>query len=232
MPFAARFRSTLAAAATLIAATLSPAAADTGPRILAIGDSMMAAHAISGRAVADHLERFLGTKVTDRSVVGAWMHYSLPITGSLGLSIPRQFRDEQWDWVIVNGGGNDLWLGCGCHRCDRKLDRLIAPEGNFGALPKLFAGIIAAGGQAVYVGYLRSPGVFTPIEDCKDEGDILEARVAALAARVPGIHYVSLQDLVPDGDRSFHGLDGIHPSLKGSKHIAGRVARYLKPRAF
>ncbi len=210
--------SLLARLCVVLALAVAPAAqAQNGPRILAIGDSMLAAHSISGRAVADHLEAFLGTDVTDRSVLGAWMHYKLPITGSMGLSIPRQFRDEQWDWVIVNGGGNDLWLGCGCHSCDRKLNKLIAPEGNFGALPKLFAGIIAAGGQAVYVGYLRSPGVFTPIEDCRDEGDILEARIAALAARVPGIHYVSMQDLVPHGDRSFHAVDGIHPSLKGSQ---------------
>lgn len=221
-------------AALVVAAVLavwvdtSQAQTRNSPRILAIGDSMLAAHSVTGRAVSDYLERALGTRITDRSVAGAWMMYGLPISGALGMSIPKQFRGRNWDWVIVNGGGNDLWLGCGCHKCDRKLDKLISDTGTGGALPRLFKDILDTGAQVVYVGYLRSPGVFTPIEDCKDEGDTMEARVAGLAERVPGIHYVSLQDLVPDGDRSFHAIDGIHPSLKGSQQIAGRLAAVLQ----
>lgn len=218
----------LAAAVTAVslAAHAMPAAAQA--RILAIGDSLLAAHSISGRSVADHLERYLGEPVLDRSVAGAHMIYRLPISGALGLSIPAQFKPGDWDWVVVSGGGNDLWLGCGCHACDRRLDKLISPQGNRGALPRLFAEILQSGAQVVYVGYLRSPGIYTPIEDCKDEGDILESRVASLAERVRGVHYVSLQDLVPHGDRSYFALDGIHPSVKGSQQIARRLAALLR----
>ena len=214
--------------ATVLAAGSASAQTAPGPRILAIGDSMLAAHSISGRGVSDFLAAELGAPVTDRSVAGAWMIYNLPISGALGLSIPKQFRGTNWDWVVVNGGGNDLWLGCGCHRCERKLDKLISETGTKGALPRLFSRILRTGARVVYVGYLRSPGVFTPIEDCRDEGDTLEARVADLAARVEGLYYVSLQDLVPYGDRSFHAIDGIHPSLKGSREIAAQVARVMR----
>jgi len=197
------------------------------PRILVIGDSLLAAHAVSGRSVAGNLRGILGQNVLNRSVAGARMIYKLPITGSMGLSIPAQFRKGQYDWVIMNGGGNDLWMGCGCNRCDRKINKLIVRDGTRGEIPKLMARILESGAQVIYVGYLRSPEIHTPIESCKDEGDELEARVAALAERVDGLHYVSLQNLVPPGDLSYFGLDRIHPSLKASREIAERVAGYI-----
>lgn len=204
------------------------AGAQTG-RILVIGDSLMAAHAVSGRSVAGYLRRLQGASVTDRSVLGARMIYRLPITGAMGLSIPAQFRGSGWDWVVMNGGGNDLWLGCGCNRCQRKLDRLIAVDGSTGEIPQLWARILRAGAQVIYAGYLRSPGIDTPIEHCKDEGDELEARIARLAARVEGVYYLSMQDLVPSGDLSYFALDRIHPSLKASGEIAARIAALLTP---
>lgn len=197
-------------------------------RILVIGDSLMAAHAISGRSVAGFLDEFPGAAVTDRSVLGARMIYKLPFTGRLGLSIPAQFRGDTWDWVVMNGGGNDLWLGCGCNRCKRKLDRLIAEDGTTGEIPRLWARIRQTGAQVVYTGYLRSPEIDTPIEHCKDEGDELEARIERLAARVDGAIYLSLQDLVPPGDLSYFAMDRIHPSLKASEEIANRIADVLE----
>ena len=210
-----------------VALSAMPVRAETS-RVLAIGDSLMAAHSISGRSVAGQLRRLLRLDVTDRSVVGARMIYKLPISGAMGLSIPAQFRGDGWDWVVMTGGGNDLWLGCGCNRCERRMDRLIAPDGSKGEIPKLMARALKSGAQVIYVGYLRSPGIITPIESCKDEGDELEARVAQLAERVEGIHYLSLQDLVPSGDTSYLAIDGIHPSLKASRAIAERVASLLK----
>ncbi|MEM6619757.1 MAG: SGNH/GDSL hydrolase family protein [Pseudomonadota bacterium] len=200
---------------------------DATSRILVMGDSMLASHGASGRAVADVLERELGQEVTDRSVLGARIIYRLPISGAAGLNIAKQYRDGPWDWVVLNGGGNDLWLGCGCHACDRRLNRL-ARDGGQGEIPDLIRRLRDTGARVLYVGYLRSPGSGSPIESCKDEGDTLEARMAAFAAATPGVTYVSLQDLVPHGDRSFHGLDMIHPSVKGSAAIAGRIAAAIR----
>ena len=210
----------------LLTISVLPARAET-PRVLAIGDSLMAAHAISGRSIAGQLRRLMRAEVTDRSVLGARMIYKLPISGAMGLSIPAQMRGDGWDWVVMTGGGNDLWLGCGCNACDRRMNRLISTDGSRGEIPKLMSRVLKSGAQVLYVGYLRSPGIVTPIESCKDEGDELEARVARLAARINGVHYLSLQDLVPSGDTSFLALDGIHPSLKASRVIAERVAAYL-----
>lgn len=203
-------------------------AKDQKPSILAIGDSMMAAHRISGRAVSHSVERSTGLNVKDNSVLGARIIYNLPITGSLGLNIGKQYRKGNWDWVIMNGGGNDLWLGCGCNRCDRKLNKLAAKDGSGkGAIPKLIKKIRATGAKVIYVGYLRSPGADSPIEHCRDDGDELEKRVKAFADTDTGVFHVSIRDLVPNGDRSFHGSDMIHPSIKGSREIGKRVANVI-----
>lgn len=192
---------------------------NVGPaRVLAMGDSLMSWNRTQGGSVADNVERFLGAPVIDRSIPAAVVMRGLP-----GLNIPEQFVPGQWDWVILNGGGNDLLLGCGCAVCKRRLDRMVSHSGSAGAIPELVGKIRETGAQVIYVGYLRSPGRGSPIEHCRDEGDALEARIARMSASDPGVHFVSIADLVPHGDLSFHAADRIHPSRKASAAIAQRV---------
>ena len=208
----------------------APLSAAEPARILVVGDSLMAINGISGNSVAHRLARHLGQPVQSRAKLGAWAIYKLPITGAAGMSIPRQFRsgDPAREWIVLNGGGNDLWLGCGCGRCERKLDRLAATDGKSGAVLAMLADLRRTGAQVLYVGYLRSPGFDTPIEHCLDEGEALESRVSAFAEKYRGIHYLSIADLVPEGDRSLHAPDLIHPSIKGSDAIAQRIAAYIR----
>jgi hypothetical protein len=201
---------------------------EDGPHILAMGDSLMAAHSISGRAIPDMAGKELGAHITDRSLLGARMNYALPVTGAMGMSIPKQYHGGSWDWVIVNGGGNDLWFGCGCGSCGRKMDKMISDDGRRGTIPGLMNRLRQSGAQVVYVGYLRSPGMGSPIESCRDEGDELDRRLTRLAALDSGIHFLPLADLVPHGDRSYHGIDMIHPSLKASREIGGMVADVIR----
>lgn len=198
-----------------------------GPRILAMGDSMMAWHSLSKGSVAHGIEAALREPVASNAVSGARVLYNLPISGAMGLKISSQFRKGDWDWVVLNGGGNDLWLGCGCGACTRKTDKLISADGKRGAIPAMVQRLRETGAQVAWVGYLRSPGAWSPIEGCKDNGEELEARIAKLAALDPGVHFVSIADLVPHGDRSFHGADMIHPSRKGSMAIGQRVAAVI-----
>lgn len=199
-----------------------------GPRILAMGDSMMAWNSLAGQSIPDAVAKELGAPVVDRSVSGARMIYRLPISGAAGLSIPKQFRGEDWDWVILNGGGNDLLFGCGCVDCDRKMDKLIAEDASSGAFPDLVAKLRQSGARVVILGYLRSPGRNSPIENCRDEGDALDARLAKLAEGDAGVTFVPAAGLVPHGDLSFHALDRIHPSPKASQIIGGLVAEVIR----
>jgi hypothetical protein len=119
------------------------------------------------------------------SVAGARFLYRLPISGALGLNITKQFRQGDWDWAVLNGGGNDLWLGCGCMRCAGKLDRLISRDGRRGAIPGFVSRLRQSGAQVIYVGYLRTPGITSPVEHCTDEGAEMDRRAALLCISCP-----------------------------------------------
>ncbi|WP_254684873.1 SGNH/GDSL hydrolase family protein [Tateyamaria omphalii] len=196
-------------------------------RIIATGDSLLAWNAGAEWSVVAALEQRLGTQVVDRSVVGARYHYALPISGSLGLRIGSQYRAGPWDWAVMNGGGNDLWLGCGCGKCEAQLDRLIASDGASGTVVNAVKQARSDGARVAYVGYLRTPGRGSIIDHCREWGDRFEARLARMAARDVGVTFVSIADLVPHGDLSFHDVDRIHPSPKGSAAIAARIAAVI-----
>ncbi|MEQ9694417.1 SGNH/GDSL hydrolase family protein [Shimia sp. SDUM112013] len=204
------------------------AQAEGNARILAIGDSLMAWHGISARSIAHNVARELEEPVLNNSVSGARIVYKLPLTGAFGMRIGNQLTRGDWDWVIMNGGGNDLWLGCGCVSCDKRMRKMISPDGRRGEIPRLVDTARKAGSKVVYIGYLRSPGVGSMIDACRDDGDALEARISKLAEILPDVYFVSLADLVPYGDRSFHGVDMIHPSLKASREIGKRVADVIR----
>lgn len=201
---------------------------DQPSRILAMGDSLLAWHSLAGKSISDTVSRELQEPVVDRSVSAARIIYKLPISGAAGMNIGKQYTPGEWDWVIVNGGGNDLWLGCGCFACNRKMDKLISAEGLDGAIPAMLSELRATGAKVIYVGYLRSPGVGSLIEHCRDEGNELEARISRLAAQDEGIFFLSNKDLVPYGDRSYHAADMIHPSIKASGEIGRKVAEIIR----
>lgn len=201
---------------------------DNSSRILAMGDSLMAWHSGSRASISHEVEAILQEPVVDRSVSGARVFYNLPITGAMGMNIPQQYREGDWDWVILNGGGNDLWLGCGCSWCDRKINRMLAKDGRTGEIATLVSEIRATGARVIYVGYLRSPGVGSLVDHCKDEGNELERRLSQLARSDKGVHFLSLADLVPHGDRSYHDSDLIHPSPKATRAIAERITAIME----
>ena len=198
------------------------------PRILLMGDSMMAFHGMAGKSVSHAMERRLGEPVIDRSVSGARFLYALPISGAAGMNITKQYRSGNWDWIVMNGGGNDILFGCGCGLCDRRIDRLISEDGTTGVSPGFVSKMRKTGANVVMVGYLHTPGVRSPIEGCVDEGREMDARMARLAALDRGVHFIPMSDVVPPGDRTYHAVDLIHPSPKGSDAIGGRIAELIR----
>ncbi|MEM6587770.1 MAG: SGNH/GDSL hydrolase family protein [Pseudomonadota bacterium] len=200
---------------------------DFPSRILVVGDSMLAKGRINDAAVSDVMEKTLRETVVDRSTIGARFQYALPISGAAGMNITKQYVDGNWDWIVVNGGGNDLWMGCGCMLCDAKIDRLISADGMKGTIPGFLSDMRQTGAKVIYVGYMRSPGLASPIEHCRDEGAELEGRIATLAKKDAGLIYLSLEDLVPHGDGSYHMIDMIHPSQKGSRAIGQIISSVI-----
>lgn len=205
-----------------------PVPKDNSARILFVGDSLLAANKAAGQSVSDVLEKTLEQDVIDRSVVGARYFYLLPISGSAGLRVTAQFQPGPWDWVVINGGGNDLLFGCGCLVCDGMLDRLVSSDGRAGAIPAFVDRIRKTGAKVIYLGYLRNPGVMTPIKHCGPAGNELDRRLTLMARFDKGVTFLPMSDLVPKGDITYHQLDLIHPSFKGSKAIADRIAAVMK----
>lgn len=200
------------------------------PNVLVMGDSLMASNRMLGGSVAKALGASLGVKVKDHSVVGARYFHILPLTGAAGMRIDAQFRGGPFDLVVMNGGGNDLLFGCGCGACKKMMNRLISADGTAGAIPELVAEIRGTGAQVIYTGYLRTPGVTSPVEGCGPLGDEMDRRLSEMAERLDGVHFLRLADLVKkDGDTSYHGLDLVHPSVKGSKAIAAEVVAAMNP---
>ena len=200
----------------------------TQSRILVLGDSMMASNSVVNGTVADGIEAALGEEVIDRSVIGARYFYFLPLSGAAGLRLDAQYRPGKWDFVVLNGGGNDLLFGCGCGKCDGVLNRLVSPDGRTGAIPTFVAKLRASGARVIYVGYLRNPGTATPVKACGPAGNELDRRLGRMAALDSGVDFLAMSDLVPNGDTSFHQFDRIHPSPKGSRAIAQRIAARIK----
>lgn len=205
-----------------------PVAQGADARILVVGDSMFATNRAGNAAVADVLETELRTNVLDRSVIAARYFHALPISGAAGLRLTSQFREGDWDWVVMNGGGNDLLLGCGCGFCQGVLDRLVTKDGRGGAIPSYVARIRATGARVVYAGYMRNPGMATPIKHCGPAGNELDRRLTLMAGFDAGVTFVPMADLVPYRDGSYHGIDRIHPSVKGSRGIGLRIAEVIK----
>ncbi len=198
-------------------------------RILVMGDSLMAVNRVLGGSVGQALGQTLGAQVQDRSVPGARYFFPVPVLGGAGLKIRAQIMDGPWDYVVMNGGGNDLLFGCGCGTCTRTMNKLVTADGTAGAIPDLVAQLRLGGAKVIYTGYLRTPGVQSPVESCGPIGDELDRRLMLIAERDKGFQFLLLSDLVTkDGDRSYHGIDMVHPSIKGSRAIADRVADLIR----
>ncbi|MGI3170450.1 SGNH/GDSL hydrolase family protein [Pseudooceanicola sp. C21-150M6] len=186
-------------------------------RIVVAGDSVMAWNRIGGGSVADVLEARLGVAVGDVSLPFA------QIAGGRGsLNIPTQLDGVQADWIVLNGGANDLSGGCRNSDCRPVLDRLISEDGQRGAIPELVADLRRRGARVIWADYYTSPRYAGTASEAPYR--ILEARLARMAASDPGVWLVDMDDVFSPEDASLFAIDRIHPSAKGSARIAGVIA--------
>ena len=108
------------------------------------------------------------------------------------------------------------------------LDRLISADGRRGALPDLIARIRADGARVLFLGYYRAPPVRLFFRGCEDEFDALDVRVARLAARDPGVVFLSSKRVIDPSDASLFAIDRVHPSRAGSARIGRDVAATIR----
>lgn len=193
-----------------------------GGDILVIGDSVLAwNHGTVGRVVASET----GRKVVSRAALGAQVDASAA-RSALGLSIPGQLSDGPWNWIIMDGGANDLVSACGCAGCDDEVDTLISADGSSGSIPALISGARATGAQVLWMGYYQAPESAS-FANCRASLVEMERRIEAYAKSRIGIHFVDAETVVDPLDPRMYSPDMTHPSRRGSEIIGSFLAQTI-----
>ncbi|KIN74338.1 SGNH/GDSL hydrolase family protein [Sulfitobacter guttiformis] len=194
-----------------------------GGDILVIGDSVMAWNRSSGQTIANVMEARLARDVTARAVPGAQFDNGSAIASAVGFDIQAQYPGGQWNWVVMNGGANDMGFGdCGCGDCRPLVNKLISEDGQRGVIPSLIERVQRDGAKVLWMGYYNSPG--TSFAGCVDDLANLEARIKRNLARNPDGYFLEGEDFIIKSDPSHFDKDETHPSPKGSAILGTALA--------
>lgn len=196
-----------------------------GGDIFVAGDSVMAWNRASDRDIGSVVKATLGRDVVSRATIGAVIRTGRFSTfGTLG--IPNQLSPGPWNWIVMNGGANDLGFTCGCARCDTTVDLLISQDGKSGAIPDLVANAKRQSAHVLWVGYYETPGSRL-FKGCRPALVEVERRFALHASRTAGVYFVDAEAVVHPSRPELFASDKTHPSLEGSALIGRLVARTI-----
>lgn len=209
-------------ASLLIALVTAACAAPASElRVVVAGDSVLA---WNDGGVAGELRRVTQARVTDVSVNGGWVGF--PELGGplMRFGIAGRVPEDRFDWVVMNGGANDLGVLCGCRNCNAVRDRLISRDGKTGALPSVWAELHErTGAKVLILGYYD--GIFRG-SGCLDALRAIDARAARFAAATEWAEFTDADRVVTSG---MLDIDRIHPAPEGSKAIARLIAEKIAP---
>ncbi len=194
--------------------------------MLVVGDSLLDWHRTKGNAIPQVLARQTGWKVRRRASSGAKMYLTGAEDNPRSV-ILAQYEEGPWDWVIVNGGANDLLTKCGCRRCEKVISGILSKDGKTGIMADLVKRARADGAGVIMVGYIGNPR-FNLFSGCRDDVLELVRRQKLLAGRDNGVSYFSTRAIVEIKKRSSFAFDGIHPSQRSTKRIGAYLAETMK----
>lgn len=147
----------------------------------------------------------------------------------IGDPIFEQYESGTWDWVLVDGGGNDLNDGCECGQCDALLTEIVAADGSTGAMAELVEQIVDDGHDVALMGYYEMPpDAEFGFDRCNDELEVLLSRYESLAARFDTVTFIDVREVVsPTDTPEAYDEDNVHPSVEGGAMIAEHLAAVL-----
>lgn len=198
--------------------------------VLAIGDSVMAWN--GGRGIPEVAAAALDLPLRDASQSLARIDQPNPALSVAGFDVARQWRRNAgaWDWVMLTGGANDLRPACATPDEGAAIDALLSGA-QTGAIPDLVAEIRARGSDLALVGYYDGlAGASTGFTPCQPAFDVLNARLARLAAGDPGTVFVDAGDVIDVSRADLYARDRIHPSVEGSRRIGTALAAAMAAR--
>lgn len=208
------------------------ACTDIAPRgggdVLVLGDSVMAWNATSGASIGDGISRQLIRDVTSKAVAGAQFDNASGLAGAVGFDIMRQLPEGRWNWIVMNGGANDLSSDCGCRPCAPSVEALIDSRASGGAIPAFMQKLRReTGARVLWMGYYAGSGSGS-FEGCRGDLVELERRIARFAAATDGVYFADAEDVIDRRDPSLFAPDDVHPSPKGSGIIAAHLADVIR----
>lgn len=210
----------------LVLLTLATAApAQEGPRVLAMGDSIIAWNSFSGRSVGHYLARALDADLTRAARPGARFSNDSALGRATGFDVRAQYPGGRFDVIVINGGANDMGADCDCSACTPVLDGLIGADLS-GEIPAYLEQLTATGAQVVWLGYYKT-GFSNAFSGCTPYINELEARVARLADRTEGLTFIDSEAAIDPRTRDHFANDGLHPSPTGSARIGALVAAQI-----
>lgn len=207
-----------------LVAACGPGQRQSGGDILVIGDSVMAWNKNSGRDIGAVIGASLDREVISRAASGSDIQAG-GAKSLIGLSIPGQLPAGRWNWIVMNGGANDLRGSCGCRRCGAEIDRLISRDAASGAIPNLIARARRQSDRVLWMGYYQATQ--SSFSGCRPALVELERRVAAYARSNAGVYFVDSESVFDHQDGTLFASDKTHPSPKGSALIGQFLARQI-----
>ncbi|MGA9410598.1 MAG: SGNH/GDSL hydrolase family protein [Roseobacter sp.] len=197
--------------------------------IVVIGDSVMAWNRAEGRDVGSVIGAKLNRPVLNRAAFGAQIRAN-SFARLLGLSIPAQLPPGRWNWVVANGGANDLGSTCGCTNCDDAIDTLISGDGQTGYIPDLITQALAQNAQVLWLGYYRAPET-TSFEGCRPGLVEIERRIAWLAGSDDRVFFLDAETFFNPLKPALLDRDKTHPSVEGSALIGRKIVEVIEDNA-
>lgn len=201
--------------------------AAVGGAVLAIGDSILAWHVSEGGSVPD-----VAGDLSDRAV----FHAARPgahVVGTAEMAAGGYDIRAQYDavgrtgfeWVIVDGGANDLNDDCACGRCAAIMDEIVSVDARSGELVSLVRRMVGDGSKVLMLGYVSMPHHASfGFDRCAELLAELDRRSALLAESVDGAWFVDGSDAIGPDDLWAFDADLVHPSVDGAEVLGRLVA--------
>lgn len=193
-----------------------PPALNRDADIIVVGDSILAWHRGTGRSIPEVIEQASGLIVSNVAISGA------QFLGPQG--IPTQYVADDWDWVIVNGGGNDLQSSCQTANAQRVLDALISADGQQGAFPAFVSDVAPQGARVIVLGYYPISDRGGPFLPCRSILIELAARQSRLADANPAVVFIDSGRVIGPSDAAAYAPDLVHPSPRGAALIGQLIS--------
>ncbi len=191
-----------------------------GATILAIGDSLLDWNRDDEAAIPDVIGQELEEVAYNASISGAYF------LGDDG--IPGQYVDSDWEWIVLDGGGNDFNDVCGCGDCADLMDEIIAEDGISGELPDFVDDVTGQGFRVIMFGYYSMPPTAQyGFANCNDAVDTYSQRQQLLAQSNENVWFVDGRQIVDPNDLTLYDDDHVHPSELGSRLIGQAIAAQI-----